>query len=138
MRRGRVLALDYGARNIGLARSDESGLIVEPLPSIPHRSIQGSIAILRALVAREEIESLVIGMPWNMDGSIGPAAEAVRSFARAVQRELALPVHEVDERLSTLEAEELWKRMNRRQQRKYRTADSLAAALILERYLQGA
>jgi len=55
-----------------------------------------------------------------------------------VQRELALPVHQVDERLSTLEAEELWKRMNRRQQRKYRTADSLAAALILERYLQGA
>lgn len=138
MSRGRILALDYGARNIGLARSDESGLIVKPLPSIPHRSVPGSMAKLRALVVREEIQSLVIGMPWNMDGSVGRAAEAVRSFAQAVQRELALPVHEVDERLSTLEAEELWKRMNRRQQRRYRTADSLAAALILERYLQGA
>ncbi len=137
MARGRILALDYGAKNIGLARSDESGTVVEPLPSIPHGAVSRLLAQLRALVARDRIGSLVIGMPLNMNGSTGPAAQAARSFARAVQRELALPVHEVDERLSTLEAEEIWKRMNRRRRRKYRTADSLAAALILERYLQG-
>ena len=71
-----------------------------------------------------------------MDGSRGPAAERVEAFIRLLANELALPLDTVDERLSTIEAIVLWRAMNRRQQRRYRTVDSLAAALILERHLE--
>jgi putative Holliday junction resolvase len=132
----KTLAIDYGARNIGLACSDELGLVARPLPSLPFRSRSATISALRAVIAAHSVRCVVVGMPWNMDGSRGPAAERVEAFIRLLANELALPLDTVDERLSTIEAAVLWRAMNRRQQRRYRTVDSLAAALILERHLE--
>jgi putative Holliday junction resolvase len=137
VRREKVLALDYGTRNIGLAESDELGITVRPLPSFPNRGRRDLVARLRSHLASVAVDRVVVGLPRNMDGTEGHAAARVRSLIGALERDLGLPVTGVDERLSTVEATEIWRTLPERQQRGYRTVDSIAAALILERFLGG-
>jgi len=137
MRAGRILALDFGERNIGLACTDELGVTVRPLPSLRHISRRSLLDRLGALVREMNIVSIVVGMPLNMDGTPAAAAERVAGFIHLLEAELGLPLSSVDERLTTMEAMEIWRQMNSRQKRRYRTADSLAAALILKRHLEG-
>ncbi len=127
--------MDYGTRNIGLACSDELRLIVRPLPSVRLGGRRDLIAKLRAIVRENEIREVVIGMPLNMNGTAGDAVRQVERFAEALEGTLGLPLSRVDERLSTIEAMDIWKEMSPRRRLKYRTVDSLSAALILERYL---
>jgi putative holliday junction resolvase len=134
--KGRILAVDYGAKNIGLAYCDEMGITVQPLPSIPNSGLRDFVRKLRATVGTMEIQELVLGMPINMDGTRGEAVLRMERLMTALKAELKIPLWEVDERLSTVEAMEIWQDMNRRQQKRYRTVDSLAAAFILERYLK--
>jgi putative holliday junction resolvase len=134
--RGRVLAVDYGRKNIGLAYSDELRLTVQPLRSIPNDGIRNFIKKLRAAIGTLEIKQVVVGMPLRMDGTRGDAALDMEQIMETLQSSLKIPTREVDERLSTVEAMEYWQAMNRRRQSKYRTVDSLAAALILERFLK--
>ncbi len=136
VRRGRILALDFGTRNVGLATSDELGITVRPLPSIPNRNRRDLLHRLKTAVQEFAVERLVVGIPVNMDGSAGMAVERVQRFMQFLQQGLRLPLRGVDERLSTVEATEIWRGMSARQQKKYRTLDSLAAAIILERYLR--
>jgi putative Holliday junction resolvase len=133
---GRVLALDYGEKNIGLAYCDELGLTVRPLPSIPNHGQRDLLKRLQALVRAMSIQKLVVGIPLNMDGSRGDSATRMEPFMGVLRRALQIPLAEADERLSTVEAMEYWRKMSPRQQKRYRTVDSLAAALILERYLK--
>lgn len=136
VRRGRILALDFGTKHVGLATSDELGITVRPLPSIPNRNRRDLLQRLKTAVQELAIECLVVGIPVNMDGSAGMAVERVQHFMQFLQQGLRLPLRAVDERLSTVEAAEIWRGMNARQQKKYRTLDSLAAAIILERFLR--
>jgi putative pre-16S rRNA nuclease len=133
---GKVLALDYGTKNVGLACCDELGVTVRPLASIPNTGRRNLIARLRSVIEENRIQSLVVGIPQNMDGSFGDSANRVERFMAALRQELGLPLSGIDERLSTVEAQEVWNEMRPRQQRKYRTVDSLAAAFILERFLR--
>jgi putative Holliday junction resolvase len=133
---GRILALDYGTRNVGLATSDELGVVIRPLPSIPNLNRRDLMRRLAAIVKELRVELLVVGLPLHMDGSSGDAAEQVRRFSGRLRDAMRMPLIEVDERLSSIEAEEIWRGMNARQRRRYRTLDSLAAACILERYLR--
>jgi putative Holliday junction resolvase len=135
--KGRVLAVDYGKKNIGLAHSDEFRLTVQPLPSLPNIGKKDFLRRVAALAEALEIREAVIGMPLRMDGSRGDAVLAMEKIKRSLEGTLKLAVAEVDERLSTVEALEIWREMAPRQQRKYRTVDSLAAALILERFIEG-
>jgi len=136
MKRERILAVDYGAKNVGLACSDQLGVTVRPLVSIPNRGRRRLLVELKSAVQEHDIGELVVGIPLNMDGSSGDAARNAEHFIETLHSELGLPLKGIDERLSTLEALELWKSMSSKQRRRYRTVDSLAAALILERYLQ--
>jgi putative holliday junction resolvase len=131
----RILAVDYGKKNIGLAYSDELGLTVQPLPSIPNFGLKDFLKKLRRTVMELSIQELVLGIPINMDGTRGEPASAMESLLNTLKTELSLPVAGVDERLSTVEAYEFWRNISPKNQKKYRTIDSLAAALILERYL---
>jgi putative holliday junction resolvase len=133
---GRILALDYGTKNIGIAWCDELQVTIQPLPSIPRMKQADLLAHLQKMILRHEIREMVIGLPINMDGSSGEAAQKVARFARFLQGNLSIPLSHVDERLSTVEALEVWNRMSPRQKQKYRTVDSLAAANILRRYLE--
>ena len=133
--KGRVLAVDYGKKNIGLAHSDEFRLTVQPLPSLPNIGKKDFLRRVGALAETLEIREAVIGMPLRMDGSRGDAALAMEKIRRSLEGTLKLAVTEMDERLSTVDALEIWREMTPRRQRKYRTVDSLAAALILERFI---
>jgi putative holliday junction resolvase len=134
--RGRILAVDYGEKNIGLAYSDELGLTVQPLPSLKNLGQKDFLKRLKEIVRRMEIQQLVLGIPVNMDGSRGQSVIRMEQILKAMERALSLPLVGVDERLSTVEALEFWRDMRPKQQKKYRTVDSLAAACILERYLK--
>ncbi len=128
--------MDYGARNIGLAYCDELGMTVQPLASIPNAGWKDFIQRIRTAIGTFDIRKLVIGIPLNMDGTRGDPAARMERLMKALQTALEIPVAGVDERLSSVDAEEIWRNMNAKQRKKYRTADSLAAALILERYLK--
>jgi len=132
----RILAIDYGSKNIGLACSDGLGWTVQPLPSIPNSGQRDLIKKLRVMIDAMEIQEAVLGMPVNMDGTRGEAFLRMEQLMQALRKGLKIPVAGVDERLSTVEALEFWQNMSPRRQKKYRTIDSLAAALILERYLE--
>jgi len=133
---GRILALDYGKRNVGVAVCDEMGIAVRPIPALPNRGRRQVISLIRKLVEQHEIGSLVVGLPFNMDGTTGESAEQARKFMQVLRSQLRVPLTEVDERLTTVEAVELWRGMSPRRQRRYGSVDSLAAALILQRYLE--
>jgi putative holliday junction resolvase len=131
-----MLAVDYGEKNIGLACSDALSLTVHPLPSIPNSGRKNLIQRLRFMIGEMGVEELVLGMPLNMDGSCGEAVQHMERLMKTLKTALQIPLAGVDERLSTVEALECWREMSSRQKKKYRTVDSLAAALILERYLR--
>jgi putative Holliday junction resolvase len=131
----RILAVDYGKRNIGLAYSDELGLTVQPLPSLANAGFKKFLKSLRSAIEQLHIQKLVLGMPFNMDGSKGESAIEMERLLDALKAELQIPVCGFDERLSTVEALDFWRNMNLKQQKRYKTIDSLAAAMILERYL---
>jgi putative Holliday junction resolvase len=134
--RGKILAVDYGEKNIGLAYSDELGLTVQPLPSLKNLGRKDFLKRLKEIAHRMEIQQLILGIPVNMDGSRGESVVRMEQILKAIGTALGLPLVGVDERLSTVEALEFWRAMRPKQQKKYRTVDSLAAACILERYLK--
>ncbi len=136
MDRGRILAVDYGTKNVGLACCDPLGVTVRPLPSIPNRGRRQLVSHLSEAVRQQKAERVLIGVPLNMDGTSGDAVRRVDRFIEALRAEIGVPLESFDERLSTIEAEEVWREMSARQQKRYRTVDSLAAALILRRYLE--
>ncbi len=133
---GRILAIDYGEKNIGLAYSDELGVTVQPLPSMPNLGRRNFLEKLQATVHAMAIQELVLGIPLNMNGTRGDPVLRMERLMEVLRSTLKIPIMGVDERLSTVEALELWRDMSPRQQKKYRTVDSLAAAFILERYLK--
>lgn len=134
--KGRILGIDYGEKNIGLACSDALRITVQPLPSIPNSGRKDFIRKIKSMVHEMEIRELILGIPLNMDGSRNESVLRMERLMHTLKNALSIPLTGVDERLSTVEASEYWKQMNLRQQKKYRTVDSLAAALILDRYLK--
>jgi putative holliday junction resolvase len=132
----RILAVDYGEKNIGLACSDELGMIVRPLPSIPNKGQKELLRTLRTTILLMDIQELVLGMPFNMDGTKGDSVIRMERLMHTLKNGLKIPLTGIDERLSTVEALEFWRDMSAKRRKKYRTVDSLAAAFILERYLK--
>jgi len=129
------LGIDHGTRRIGLAHGDELG-VATPLPALTHAEPDARIAALRELVAKRRITGLVLGLPLNMDGSEGFKAAEVKKFAARLAAEFRLPVHFVDERLTSHEAESTIPKSKRRDVRASGLVDSRAATLILQDYLE--
>lgn len=127
--------MDLGERRIGLAVSDETQTIARGLCVYTRRSLEEDLGYLKGLVQREGIERIVLGLPVNMDGSLGPKAQEVLGFQRQLIKELKLPVELFDERLTTAEVERvlLEADLSRRKRRGLR--DQLAAVLILQGYM---
>ena len=132
----RVIGIDYGSKRIGVAYGDEIG-VATPLPAIAAPNPAGLWAGVAALVLQRRATEVVVGHPLNMDGSAGPKAKEAEAFARRIGAELGLPVHLVDERLTSYEAESTIPPARRRAARRAGLVDSRAAALILQDYLDG-
>jgi putative Holliday junction resolvase len=132
----RVLGIDYGTRRIGLAYGDEVG-VATPLPALAAPDPLRRWAGLAAVVGERRVTEVVLGHPLNMDGSAGPKALEAEAFARRIEKELGLPVHLVDERLTSYEAEATIAPAKRRAARRTGLVDSRAATIILQDYLDG-
>ena len=132
----RVLGIDYGRRRIGLALSDEEGILASPFPTyVRGRSEVRDIAALTSLIDKHGVTAVVVGLPLNMDGSRGEMAREVEEFADRIRQETALPVHLFDERFTSSEAERVLLEANLPRRRRKELRDSLSAVLILQGHL---
>jgi putative holliday junction resolvase len=130
----RCLGIDYGEKRVGLSYGDELG-VATPLSALTDLTAEKRWAALAALVRQRRITDFVLGHPLNMDGSAGPKAREVEAFAARLRAEFGLPVHFVDERLTSYEAEATIPKSQRRAVRTSGLIDSRAAALILQDFL---
>ncbi|MFZ9994224.1 MAG: Holliday junction resolvase RuvX [Steroidobacteraceae bacterium] len=141
-----VLAFDFGLRRIGCAVGDTLTRRARPLRTLERRDPTQLLPLewsaLTAIIREVGATQIVVGQPYNADGSRHALADALDAFVMQVGERCALPVHQVDERYSSLEAEETLRELRARGQRrgaiKKTDVDSMAAALILERWLAGA
>lgn len=134
----RVLALDLGTKRIGVAVSDRSGIIAGPLTVIQRSgSTARDHAVIKALVAEEEAELVVVGLPLNMNGSHGPAAKGAIAEANALASVVGVPVETFDERLTTVSADRVLMEANLSAQARRKVVDKVAAAVMLQAWLDG-
>jgi len=131
----RVLALDHGTVRIGVAVSDELKMIASPLEYIPAEPFADFLARLRQLLAEKAVEQIVVGMPRNMDGSYGPAAEKVREFIEKLRAEVTIPIRTWDERLTSSQANRILIQGKVRRDKRKETVDKMAAAILLQSFL---
>lgn len=131
----RILALDHGTKRIGVAISDEMKMIAQPLEFVPAEPLDDAFARLRAIVAEKPCELILIGMPRNMDGSYGPAAEKVRTFVEQLKQAVPLPVRTWDERLTSAQANRMMVQGNVRRDQRKEKVDAVAAAILLQSFL---
>ncbi|MET0263682.1 MAG: Holliday junction resolvase RuvX [Rariglobus sp.] len=130
----RFLGIDYGSRRIGLAYGDELG-IATPLPALVDAEPKKRREALAVVVKQRRITELVVGYPYNMDGSVGFKAKEVDGFADSLKREFGLPVNFIDERLTSHMAEAGLNQKQLREIRGQGIVDSRAAAIILQDFL---
>ena len=130
----RCLGIDHGARRIGLSYGDELG-VATPLPALTDADAGKRWSALTALVAQRRITDIVLGHPLNMDDSVGPKAKEAEAFAARLRVATGLPVHLIDERLTSYEAESTIAKSKRRDVRASGIIDSRAATIILQDFL---
>ncbi len=133
----RILALDHGTRRIGVAVSDETKTIAQPLEYIPAEPFADFLARLKKLLVEKEIDLVLIGLPRNMDGSYGPAAHKVEAFVAVLKTAITVPIKTWDERLTTAQANRILIQARVRRDKRKEKVDKMAAAILLQSYLDG-
>lgn len=132
----RSLGIDFGLARIGLALSDPMGVIASPLGFLKNQGqTQKVMDELKQLVEKHQIGEFVIGMPLNLDGSLGLSAKNVQTFIKALKTNFSLPIISRDERLTTKQTERAMKEGNISRKKRTNLIDAACAALILQNYL---
>ncbi|MCP2604622.1 Holliday junction resolvase RuvX [Candidatus Aminicenantes bacterium AH-873-B07] len=132
----RILGIDYGEKNIGLALSDELGIIVRPLGKYKRRNKKKDKDYFLKLIKQHNIQQIVIGLPLRMDGSKGTQAHQVERFGNWLKEITQLPVNYWDERLSTKQAFDILKEHNIKYKKGKKLKDQISAVIILSSYLE--
>jgi len=131
----RFMGLDVGERRIGIAFSDEQGIVATPRETLSRQNMEKDLTHLARLAKLEGVTAILVGLPVSMDGTEGPQAHKVRQFMVALGRETGLPVTAWDERLSTVAAERALVSGDVSRARRREVIDKVAAALVLQSYL---
>jgi len=132
----KILAIDFGAKRMGLAVGDTGTRSASPLPPLQHTSEADDLARLSDICAAYEVDEILLGLPLNMNGSEGKIAARVRGFADVLRARLNTPVRFIDERLSSFEAEQVLAPLGYSPKKKKRLLDSVAAWIILKEFLE--
>lgn len=132
--RGRILAVDYGRRRIGLALSDELRMTVRPLEILEHTNRRHDLRRLREIARQHAVGLILVGHPLYLEGTAGEMATEAERFARRLARELGIPVYLADERLTSWEARKVARSFGQAPDSKH-DHDDIAAAIILRDYL---
>ena len=131
-----MLGIDLGSKRIGIATSDRSGTIATPYSVLLRcGSMGGDHRNIAKMVVEEEAEAVIVGLPLNMDGSEGKAAQAARVEAARMATVVGVPVHVHDERLTTVEADRVLMEQKMNAQARRRVVDKVAAAVMLQSWL---
>jgi putative Holliday junction resolvase len=131
----RILAIDHGTKRMGIAISDELRMISTPLEFIPAEPLEDFFRRLKTIIAERPVQLIIVGMPRNMDGSYGPAAEKVKEFITHLKEAVPVPVKTWDERLTSAQANRALIEANVRRDKRRETVDAAAAAILLQSYL---
>ena len=127
--------MDIGSRTIGVAISDELGITAQGLKTIRRRSMEEDLKEISLILAQFNINKIVVGLPKNMDGTLGKQAEMVFQWIKTVQEKINIPVETWDERLSTVEASKILLEADLSRKKRKGVIDKLAAVIILQGYL---
>lgn len=134
----RILGLDYGTKTVGVALSDGLGITAQGVETITRKSankLRQTLARIEELIVENQVSLIVLGYPKNMNNTIGERAEATNEFKDILTRRTGLDVVLVDERLTTMEAERVLIEGNVRRENRKAVIDQIAAAIILQSYL---
>jgi putative Holliday junction resolvase len=131
----RALGIDLGEARIGLAISDELGMLAHPLETVRVRETPDVISHIVAIAARDGVNVIVVGLPRNMDGSYGPAAEKARAFAEKLRAKTSAEIKLWDERLTSVAAQKALHEAGLNTKKSRPILDQVAAQLILQGYL---
>lgn len=134
---GRLLAIDYGQKRIGVAVSDPTRTIAQGLPTIVYKSLPEALEKIDELVEEYQIQLVVVGMPLTMNGEVGSAARKVEVFVGFLKKRYSVPVVLWDERLTSVVAAKTIRESGKSPSRNKSKIDELAARLILQNYLDG-
>ena len=130
-----ALGLDIGLKRVGIAGCDGTGLIATGITTLVRSSFDRDVAYLRELVSQRRVQILVAGLPYSVSGELGAQARQVQKYANRIAGALELPLEYVDERLTSVEAEELMKAAGISVSQNKGSIDRKAAALILQQWL---
>ena len=134
----RILGLDYGSKTVGVAVSDPLGFTAQGVEIIRRKSenkMRQTLARIEELIAQYQVEEIVLGLPKNMNNTLGERAEACKDFADKLERRTGIPVVMWDERLSTVSAEHVLIESGVRRENRKAVIDKIAACVILQSYL---
>jgi putative Holliday junction resolvase len=131
----RIMGLDIGTRNIGVAISDELGITAQGLKTLKRKSMEEDLKEIATIIRQFEVEKIVVGLPKKMDGTLGTQAEIVLKWMKALKDKISIPVVSWDERLSTVGATRVLLEADLSRRKRKKVIDKLAAVLILQGYL---
>ena len=131
----RTMGIDYGTRRVGIAVSDELGMIATGRETLHIQSVKEAVQRVSEVVQSSEVGRIVVGLPLNMDGSRGPMVEAVEAFVTKLKASISVPVEMWDERLSSKMAERVLLEADMSREKRKRVIDKMAAQAILQGWL---
>jgi putative Holliday junction resolvase len=133
----RTMGLDVGSKTVGVAISDELGWTAQGIETIKVDEEKGDLGFdrLKELIDAYQVDKIVVGLPKNMNNTIGPRGEASQSYAKKLEKEFSLPVVLWDERLSTMAAERVLLEADVSRKKRKKVIDKMAAVMILQSYL---
>jgi putative pre-16S rRNA nuclease len=131
----RYLSLDVGERRIGIALSDETATLATGLDTLTRVGPRKDVEALAALVRLHGPAAVIVGLPLNMDGTAGAQAEKVRAFVDGLKSRITVPIVELDERLTTVEAHEILRKSGVSWRQRGALLDKVSAVVILQEYL---
>lgn len=134
----RYLGIDLGTKTLGVSLSDKTGMMATPYITLfyPNEEYEKVLQPLKKIVEEKEITDFVLGLPKNMDNSLGFAAKRSLDFAKLLEQEFKLPIHFVDERLTSVEANNILLSTNMKRIKRKRVVDNVASAIILDTFLK--
>jgi putative holliday junction resolvase len=131
----RIMGLDIGDKRIGVALSDPEEILASPHTTITRESDETAIRSILDIAGKYNVQCIVVGVPYSLNGSIGKQAESIIAFIDMIKQNTEIPIAIQDERLSTVAAENLLKEAGRRREKLKERRDSAAAAFILQGYM---
>lgn len=132
----RYLGLDLGTKTLGIAVSDKTNTIATPFKTLHYKEYEELIPELKKIILEKEIGTFVLGYPKNMNNTLGPAVERTENFKSYLEENFSLPIVLIDERLSTVEAENILISTDTKRKKRKQIIDSYAAAIILDTFLK--